>query len=567
MGTFPMTIAATLDECEVAAANVIVVPEGMAFDEDSTFLVTATADELGAETRTATLVFHHVESDLEFVPSHTYSFETDLEGWTVQAGVFTRVTGAGGNGTNAHLSSSFHQDNACDAIRSPLLALSSTSTLSIYDRFDIEPNSSNQSWDRANVSVFNVAKETRTVVDPDGGTTYTVPNGAVNGTCATTAQQGWNDVSPGNPAFATSTWSSAKLNPSGAFTGKLAQLDVRYGTDAAEAGAGFDFDEVTITNFYQQVPDAQSDTCLSESVAPKALIVDAAGNGVLEGGEPTTISPTWANTGIAAITLTGTASNFTGPAGATYDLTDPDASYGTIPILGTSTCDDCYVVTVSGDRPATHWDATLDETVTPTSAAKTWTLHVGDSFTDVPRDNIFYAAIETVLHNGVTAGCGAGDTFCPADDVTRQQMAVFLLKAKEGAAYAPPDCTTQVFDDVPCSSPFAPWVNELSSRGVTAGCGGANYCPTSPTTRQQMAVFLLKTLEGSAYAPPDCTVEAFADVPCSSPFAPWVNEIAARGITGGCGGGNFCPTAEVARQQMAVFLQKTFSLVLYGLLP
>jgi hypothetical protein len=208
----------------------------------------------------------------------------------------------------------------------------------------------------------------------------------------------------------------------------------------------------------------------------------------------------------------------------------------------------------------------MDETVTPTSAGKTWTLHVGESFPDVPSSSLFYPAVETVLHNGVTAGCGGGN-YCPGDTVTRQQMAVFLLKAKEGAAYTPPDCTTQIFDDVPCSSPFAPWVNELSARNVTAGCGPTTYCPTNPTTRQQMAVFLLKTLEGSGYAPPACTVDVFADVPCSSPFAVWVNEIAARGITGGCGGGNFCPTAEVARQQMAVFLQKTFGLVLYGLLP
>jgi len=99
---------------------------------------------------------------------------------------------------------------------------------------------------------------------------------------------------------------------------------------------------------------------------------------------------------------------------------------------------------------------------------------------------------------------------------------------------------------------------------VTAGCGGSNFCPVSPTTRQQMAVFLLKALEGSGYVPPPCTVDVFPDVPCSSPFAAWIDEIAARGVTGGCGGGNFCPTTEVARQQMAVFLSKTFDLVLYG---
>jgi hypothetical protein len=79
-----------------------------------------------------------------------------------------------------------------------------------------------------------------------------------------------------------------------------------------------------------------------------------------------------------------------------------------------------------------------------------------------------------------------------------------------------------------------------------------------------MAVFLLKTEEGSGYAPPACVTAVFDDVPCSSPFAAWVNELAARGVTGGCGGANYCPTGQVARQQMAVFLVKTFGLLLYS---
>jgi hypothetical protein len=60
-------------------------------------------------------------------------------------------------------------------------------------------------------------------------------------------------------------------------------------------------------------------------------------------------------------------------------------------------------------------------------------------------------------------------------------------------------------------------------------------------------------------------VPAFDDVPCSSPFAPWINELVARGVTAGCGGASYCPVNQVARQQMAVFLVKTFGLVLYGL--
>ena len=45
--------------------------------------------------------------------------------------------------------------------------------------------------------------------------------------------------------------------------------------------------------------------------------------------------------------------------------------------------------------------------------------------------------------------------------VTRDQMAVFLLRAREGSAYMPAACTTAPFGDVPVSSPFCRWIREL----------------------------------------------------------------------------------------------------------
>ena len=182
------------------------------------------------------------------------------------------------------------------------------------------------------------------------------------------------------------------------------------------------------------------------------------------------------------------------------------------------------------------------------------------TFLDVPfANNPLWRFIQAIYDAGVTAGCGGGN-FCPHDAVTRGQMAVFLLVAKEGTGYTPPACTTPKFNDVPCSNPFAPWINELANRGVTAGCGSGNYCPTDAVTRAQMAVFLLATKEGTGYTPPACTTPKFNDVPCSSPFAPWINELANRGITGGCGAGNYCPTAVVSRDQMSVFLTATYGL-------
>ncbi len=572
----PASISPSLAACTIAEGAFQIQPDGLTYDGTTELLVEITADELGGETRTVLITIQHNESDLEFVASRTFSFEVDEEGWTEESGTFVRTTGSGANGTNAHMSSSSGLDDQCDIVRSPSLVLSDTSTLALRLRYDIEPQSDGEYWDRANISLIDASSGDRTVIVPSSGRPYSVPNGAGNGVCGTTGQAGWNGTTAGFPnLWYAANFNAAAFNPGGAFTDRVIQLQINYGTDELVAGLGFDFDEVTITDLYTQIPDAHTDDCSqATSVGPTALAVDAAGNDVLEVGENAVVAPTWTNTGLNLVTFNGAASNFNGPAGPTYQITDAAGAYGSLDPAESSACTDCYAVSITAAaRPGIHWDASVTETLgqiplkggTPALSVKDWVLHVGGSFTDVLTASNFYPSIETVLHNGVTAGCGAGTTFCPGDTVTRQQMAVFLLKAKEGGDYIPPACVTPVFTDVPCANPFAPWINELFARGVTAGCGGGTtYCPTDPTIRQQMAVFLLKTEEGSGYLPPACVTPAFDDVPCSSPFAPWINELVAREVTAGCGGPNYCPGNPVQRQQMAVFLVKTFGLVLYG---
>jgi hypothetical protein len=180
-------------------------------------------------------------------------------------------------------------------------------------------------------------------------------------------------------------------------------------------------------------------------------------------------------------------------------------------------------------------------------------------FLDVPQAHIFHDFVEVLLRAEVTAGCGGG-FYCPDMLVTRAQMAVFLLVAKNGAGYTPPPATGMVFADVPLGSFAAAFIEALAAAQATGGCGGGNYCPNDLLTREQMAIFLLRTLEGPNYAPPSCTVPTFTDVPCSSPFARWIEELVARGITAGCGGGLYCPLQAVSRGQMAVLLTATFGL-------
>jgi hypothetical protein len=145
--------------------------------------------------------------------------------------------------------------------------------------------------------------------------------------------------------------------------------------------------------------------------------------------------------------------------------------------------------------------------------------------------------------------------------MTRGEMAIFLLRAKDGAAYVPPPCVTAAFGDVPCSDPLSPWVNELVRRGVTAGCGGGNYCPGNPVTRDQMAVFLIVTKRGAGYTPDQsCSSPPFDDVPCFSPFFPWVKELASLGVTAGCGPRLYCPFTPVSRAQMSIFISVMFNI-------
>jgi len=218
------------------------------------------------------------------------------------------------------------------------------------------------------------------------------------------------------------------------------------------------------------------------------------------------------------------------------------------PLIGGS----LYGVTVTNPQMAVDGGATLIDG---------WFA----DFLDVPQGDAYHDFIENIVRLKITAGCGTGTTYCPLNPVTRAQMAVFLLKGKNGSGYVPPACAG-IFTDVAClpTPDFAvDWIEALFNAGITAGCGGGTtYCPNQSVTRSQMAVFLLKAEHGSAYAPPACA-GIFTDVAClpAPDFAVnWVEQLYNENITGGCGPGPaYCPNNPVRRDQMAVFLSKTFA--------
>jgi len=188
------------------------------------------------------------------------------------------------------------------------------------------------------------------------------------------------------------------------------------------------------------------------------------------------------------------------------------------------------------------------------------TAKVQVDFLDVPPADPFHDDVDIIARNGVTVGCGNGN-YCPNDANTRAQMAVFLLKAKLGADYVPPPATGAIFTDVQPGDFAADWIEDLYNRGITGGCTLTTYCPNAPVTRAEMAVFLLKTLLGSAYVPPS-PVGIFADVPLDEFAVAWIEDIYNRGITAGCNTNplRYCPDDSNTRAQMAAFLTLTFGL-------
>ena len=115
-------------------------------------------------------------------------------------------------------------------------------------------------------------------------------------------------------------------------------------------------------------------------------------------------------------------------------------------------------------------------------------------FTDVPATHPFFKYIQRMRQLGITAGCSA-TTYCPDDPVTRGQMAVFLVRGRaaipSGQNVPSPD--QPFFTDVPASHPFFQFIQEMRQWAVTSGCTASTYCPDSPATRGQMAVFVIRS--------------------------------------------------------------------------
>ena len=304
---------------------------------------------------------------------------------------------------------------------------------------------------------------------------------------------------------------------------------------------------------------------------------------LLNGGDP--------NAALSGITVSGRRLNANGtlaliPASGMPELTVTKGGNGGGIVTGTgincgSDCSESYapgtnVVLTATPLYAstltgwTNCDSPSGSTCTMTmNSSKTVTANftTTPTFADVPPTNPHYPDIEHLYDLGITQGCGTNGSgqliFCPTQNVPREQMAAFLVRAKGLSQLFP---ATPTFADVPAGTTFYGYIERLYEQGITQGCGqnGSGqllFCPSQPVPREQMAAFIVRAKGLTQLFPATPT---FADVPASSVFFGYVERLYEQGITQGCGVNGsgqplFCPGGLVSRQQMASFLIRAFA--------
>lgn len=198
-----------------------------------------------------------------------------------------------------------------------------------------------------------------------------------------------------------------------------------------------------------------------------------------------------------------------------------------------------------------------------------------ESFADVPLGDWAWLDIEILFAEGLTDGYPTTPlTFGPEREVTRAEMAKFILQAIYGGDYEP-DLAEEdkgVFADVDYENEdlwYLDWVDDLYAQGLTNGCNPTmlEYCPDDSVTRAEMAKFLLVAInEDPAYVPvldeEDQGVFEDVDYDADLWYLDWIDALYKEEITTGCNEDplEYCPEVPVLRKEIAAFLVRAFDL-------
>ena len=260
--------------------------------------------------------------------------------------------------------------------------------------------------------------------------------------------------------------------------------------------------------------------------------------------------PTWPSTTLTATNVLKNAITVSWPAASDDDAVTGYRVYldGT---LKTTTTSRTY--TVQGLQPnhSYHFEIEAVDPGGHRTVGPTGTVTTARDFIDTDG-LVFEEDIEWLSGAGITQGCNppVNDMFCPNGNVTRGQMAAFLVRALGLTDQGSVDF---VDDD---GSLFEASIEMLATAGITKGCNpplNDMFCPNGNVTRGQMAAFLVRALGLTDQGSVD-----FVDDD-GSLFEASIEMLATAGITKGCNppvNDMFCPNGNVTRGQMAAFLRR-----------
>jgi hypothetical protein len=273
--------------------------------------------------------------------------------------------------------------------------------------------------------------------------------------------------------------------------------------------------------------------------------------------------------GAEDITAAGNvAASITDQNGNTSSSQDSLQVYGDGLIFSTNNAS--AVGAISADKSLMIWTYT-----SPDANGTTYVLGIDEKssspvavFGDVPSGYWAFTYIDAIYNAGVTVGCGTSNgvlNYCPSNDVTRGQMAAFIIRALYGESFQ--YTSAPYFSDVDASNPFFKYVQKMKDQGITAGCGNGNYCPDDNVTREQMAAFLVRGTQVKNNEAPEgftcnggvnCSTTAayFSDVPSTDLFFPYVQKLKELNIT--TVSSIYNPAQDVPRDQMAAFISRAF---------
>lgn len=185
-------------------------------------------------------------------------------------------------------------------------------------------------------------------------------------------------------------------------------------------------------------------------------------------------------------------------------------------------------------------------------------VYQGKHFTDVSSPAAYEAAskLNALL---VTSGCMT-QGYCPNDNVTREQMAVLLVRSILGVNEEPPAVDRVTFDDVPLGHWSHKYVEDLFSRKITTGCqvNPRKFCPFSNVSRAELAVFVIRALD---ITPPQASGTATFPDTQNHWARSFIEEASRQGLMGQCAQqGNFCPDIPVTRSEVAETLVRMLKL-------